>query len=148
MEPRLSIVTLGVADLARARAFYTQVLGWKPAPASGGDIVFFQAGGVVLGLYPRALLAREAQLPDPGTTGFRGVTLAQNVRTRDEVDRVLAEIAARGGRILTPAQDMFWGGRSGYFADPDGNPWEVAWNPGFTLDEEGIVRLQGRETDR
>lgn len=142
MEARLSIVTLGVADLDRARAFYRDALGWSPAPQSGADILFFQAGGVVLALYPRPLLAEDARLPE-GPGGFGGITLAQNVREREDVDRVLAEVAAAGARILKPAEDAFWGGRSGYFADPDGHPWEVAWNPGFPLDGEGLVRLQG-----
>lgn len=141
MEPRLSIVTLGVADLARAGAFYRDALGWTPASQSGGDILFFQAGGVVLALYPRPLLAKEANVADAGAPGFAGFALAQNVRRREDVDRVLGEVAAKGARILTPAHDAFWGGRSGYFADPDGNVWEVAWNPRFPLDAEGIIRL-------
>lgn len=141
MDPRLSVVTVGVADLARARAFYEDVLGWTPTPQSAGDVVFFQAGGVVLALYPRALLAEDARATDAGARGFGGVTLAHNVRAREDVDRVLEEIARRGGRILKPAEDASWGGRSGYFADPDGVPWEVAWNPGFPLDAEGIPRL-------
>ncbi len=141
MEPRLSMVTLGVANLDRARAFYSELLGWKAAPQSGGEVVFYQAGGVVLALYPRALLAEDARL-DPSGGGFGGITLAHNVREREEVDRVLDEVARRGARILKPAEDTFWGGRSGYFADPDGNPWEVAWNPGFPLDRAGTVRLE------
>ncbi len=140
MEPRLSIVTLGVADLHRSRAFYRDVLGWTPAPQSAGDIVFFQAGGVILALYPRPLLADEAGF-EPRGTGWGGFTLAQNVRQREDVDRVLAEVAARGARIVRPAQDAFWGGRSGYFADPDGHAWEVAWNPGFPLSADGRVTL-------
>lgn len=148
MDPRLSLVTLGVADVEAARAFYVGVLGWKPAPQSAGDVVFFQAGGVVLALYPRRLLAEDAGVADAGAPGFGGVTLAQNVPARDDVDRVLAGIAARGGRILKPAADAFWGGRTGYFADPDGHPWEVAWNPGFPLDAEGTVQLEPRAPRR
>ncbi len=146
MEPRLSIVTLGVADLERARAFYRDTLGWKPAPQSAGDILFFQAGGVVLALYPRHLLAKEAKVADAGAPGFAGFALAQNVRLREDVDRVLGELAAKGARILSPAEDAFWGGRSGYFADPDGNVWEVAWNPGFPLDADGTIRLEPATT--
>ncbi len=148
MDPRLSVVTLGVSDLERARAFYRDVLGWRPAPQSVGDVVFFQAGGVVLALYPRRLLAQDARLDDARAPGFGGVTLAQNVRERADVDEVLAAIAVGGGRILKPAEDAVWGGRSGYFADPDGHPWEVAWNPGFPLDREGLVRLERRRPAR
>lgn len=142
MEPRLNLVTLGVAELGRAVAFYRDALRWPMSNESVGDVAFFQAGGVVLALYPRPLLAEDARLPE-GPGGFGGITLAQNVREREDVDRVLAEVAAAGARILKPAEDAFWGGRSGYFADPDGHPWEVAWNPGFPLDGEGLVRLQG-----
>lgn len=142
MDCRLNVVTLGVADLDRARTFYTEVLGWTPARQSVGDVVFFQAGGVVVALYPRGLLAEDARVSDPGAHGFGGMTLAQNVAAREDVDRVLADVAARGGRILRPAEDAFWGGRTGYFADPDGHPWEVAWNPGFPLDRSGVVRLE------
>ena len=142
MDARINVVTLGVADLGRARAFYRDGLGWKPAAASVGDIAFIQAGGVVLALYPRPLLAEDARLADDGGGPFGGVTLAQNVVQRTDVDRTLAEAARAGARILKPAQDAAWGGRSGYFADPDGHPWEVAWNPFFPLDAEGLVRLE------
>jgi catechol 2,3-dioxygenase-like lactoylglutathione lyase family enzyme len=141
MEPRITLVTLGVANLDRTRTFYEEVLGWTPAPQSVGDVVFFQAGGIALALYPRKLLAADARLPDVGGTGFAGFTLAHNVRTREEVDRVLDDVARRGGRILKAAEDASWGGRSGYFADPDGVAWEVAWNPGLPLDAEGIPRF-------
>jgi len=144
MEPRLNLVTLGVADFERAVAFYRDALGWPMSSHSVGDVAFFQAGGVILALYPRPLLAEDARVQDsPGSEHlFGGVTLAQNVRARVDVDRVLAGVAAAGGRILKPAEDAFWGGRTGYFADPDGYPWEVAWNPAFPLDREGIVRLE------
>ena len=139
MEQRLSVVTLGVADLERSRRFYEDGLGWRRGNASD-EIVFFQIGGAVLALYPRGALAEDARLPAEGS-GFGGVTLAQCVRTREEVDAVLAEAAAAGATILKPAQDVFWGGYSGYFADPDGHPWEVAWNPHWTLGDDGGVRL-------
>jgi catechol 2,3-dioxygenase-like lactoylglutathione lyase family enzyme len=148
MDPRLTLVTLGVEDLQRSLAFYRDLLGWRPAPQSVDDVVFFQAGGVVLALYPRRLLAEDARLSDPGGGGFGGIALAQNVAERLDVDRVLAEVATGGGRILKPAEDAFWGGRSGYFADPDGYPWEVAWNPGFSLDKDGILRLEPPRTPR
>lgn len=139
MEPRLSLVTLGVTNLARSRAFYER-LGWRASSASSDAIVFFQAGGMALALYPRADLAKDARLAAEGS-GFGGITLAHNTRTRDEVDRLLAEAAAAGAAILKPAEEASWGGYSGYFADPDGFPWEVAWNPGFLLAEDGSLHL-------
>jgi catechol 2,3-dioxygenase-like lactoylglutathione lyase family enzyme len=139
MEQRLSLVTLGVADLARARAFYER-LGWRASARGNSGIVFFQLNGFVLALYGRAALAEDAALPDAGP-GFGGITLAYNVRERDEVDIVLAAAEAAGGRVLKPARDAFWGGYSGYFADPDGHPWEVAWNPDFSISPDGTVKL-------
>ena len=140
MEQRLSMVTLGVVDLARARRFYEAGLGWTPSGASCDQVAFFQVGGVVLGLYPREALAEDAKVAPDGS-GFGGIALAYNGRTRDEVDRVLAKAEAAGATILKPAQDVFWGGYSGYFADPDGHPWEVAWNPDWPIDDDGMVRL-------
>lgn len=140
VEPRLNIVTLGVTDLARARRFYEGGLGWKASAASQGDIVFFQLGGMVLALYPREMLADDANVP-PSGSGFRGVTLAQNVRDKADVDASLRAAEEAGGRIMKSAQDAFWGGYSGYFADPDGHLWEVAWNPYFVLDKLGTVVL-------
>ncbi len=139
MEPRVSLVTLGVADLARSRAFY-EALGFSASTVSQGDIVFFQAGGLALALYPRAALAEDATVDDHGF-GFRGVSLAHNVRAKAEVATVLAEAEAAGGRIVKPAQDVFWGGHSGYFADPDGHLWEVAWNPHIPLAADGALKL-------
>lgn len=141
MEQRLSLVTLGVADLERARRFYEDGLGWRRGNAHA-EVVFFQIGGAILGLFSRKELAAEARLPDEGG-GFGGIALAYNARSREEVDAVLAEAAAAGATILKPAEDAFWGGYSGYFADPDGHPWEVAWNPGWTILEDGSVRLGG-----
>jgi len=140
MEPRLTLVTLGVADLARARAFYCDRLGWPASAASTDGIVFIDCGGVVLGLYPRDELAADARLAPEGQ-GFSGVALAHNVREREDVDRVLAEAAAAGARLLKPAEEAFWGGYSGYFADPDGHAWEVAWNPFMPLDADGRMTL-------
>ncbi len=139
MEQRVSLVTLGVSDLARARAFYER-LGWKPSMASAEGIVFFQAGGMGLALYPRHELAQDATLAPDGS-GFGGITLAYNARTRAEVDRVLAEAATAGATLLKPAQEAFWGGYSGYFADPDGFPWEVAWNPFFPIADDGSIHI-------
>jgi len=139
MEPRLTIVTLGAADVARSRAFYER-LGFTASGASNPNITFFRAGGVVLALFGRAALAEDAGVPEDGA-GFRGVTLAHNVASREEVAAVLAEAVAAGATLVKPAQDVFWGGHSGYFADPDGHLWEVAWNPFFPLDDQGNVTL-------
>jgi hypothetical protein len=138
MEQRVSLITLGVADLARALRFY-ESLGWRRANRHA-EIVFFQAGGLVLGLFAREALAADARLPDAGS-GFRGIALAYNARSRAEVDAVLAEAEAAGAEILKPAEDAFWGGYSGYFADPDGHLWEVAWNPEWTMLDDGSIRL-------
>lgn len=129
MEPRLSFVTLGVSDLERSTAFYRDVLGLPQRPTPPG-IAFFELGRTWLGLYPREELAADAQVSAQGG-GFRGFTLAHNVRGESEVDDLLAEVEARGGRIVKRAQRADWGGYSGYFADPDGFLWEVAWNPDF-----------------
>lgn len=141
MEQRLSIVTLGVSDLSRSREFYER-LGWRRSTASSEAIVFFQAGCMALALYPRAELAKDANVAADGT-GFRGITLAYNARSREDVDRVLAEAKAAGAKILKPAQEAFWGGYSGYFSDPDGFLWEVAWNPFFRIAENGAMQLPG-----
>ena len=141
MEQRLSLVTLGVADLERARRFYEDGLGWRRDNAHA-EVVFFQIGGAILGLFSRKELAADARLADEGS-GFGGIALAYNARSREEVDAVLAEAAAAGATILKPAEDAFWGGYSGYFADPDGHPWEVAWNPDWTILEDGSVKLGG-----
>jgi len=138
MEPRISIVSLGVEDMARATAFY-EGLGWKPSSMGGDEAAFFQLGGMALGLYGRRALAAEAGLDDPG--GFGGVTLAHNVASRAAVDAVLAAAEAAGGTIVAPAVDRHWGGYSGYFADPDGHPWEVSWNPYATLTPDGRLVL-------
>ena len=140
MEPRISLVTLGVADMARARRFY-EALGWR-ASGPGEGVTFFQAGGMILSLYGRAALAEDAHLPAEGA-GFGGATLGYNVRERADVDRTLDEARAAGATILKPAEDVFWGGYSGYFADPDGHPWEVAWNPHFPILDDGTIRLPG-----
>ncbi|HSA80110.1 MAG TPA: VOC family protein [Geminicoccaceae bacterium] len=140
MEQRLSLVTLGVADLERSRRFYEDGLGWRRGNAHA-EVVFFQLGGIILGLFARESLAADAGLPSAGS-GFSGIALAYNARTRAEVDAVLAEAEAAGATILKPAEEAFWGGYSGYFADPDGHLWEVAWNPDWTIAEDGSVRLR------
>jgi uncharacterized protein len=140
MEQRLSVVTLGVADLERSRRFYGEGLGWRRGN-DHDEVVFFQAGGAVLALYPRHLLAEDARVANDGQ-GFDGITLAYNTRTREEVDAVLAEAAAAGATILKPARDTSWGGYAGYFADPDGHAWEVAWNPDWAIEADGSVSLR------
>ena len=141
MEPRISLITLGVRDLDRALRFYRDGLGWPVSSASvAGEVVFFGSRGAVLALYPRDLLAADAHLPPDGS-GFGGVAFAQNVRERAEVDAILAQAAAAGGSILKPAEDAEWGGYHGYFADPDGYPWEIAWNPGFPMRPDGSIIL-------
>jgi uncharacterized protein len=139
MEQRLNLVTLGVTDVARARAFYAR-LGWRESDRDNASIAFFQLNGFVLALYGRTALAADARLADAGP-GFGGITLAYNVRERDEVEAVLAAAQAAGGCIVKPAQTAVWGGYSGYFTDPDGHPWEVAWNPGFSILPDGTLRL-------
>ncbi len=138
MEQRLSLVTLGVADVAGARAFY-EALGWKSVSEAGSEVVFFQAGGVVLALWGRAELAADSAVEDGG--GWGSVTLAYNVRSPEQVDETLALARAAGARIARPAAKTFWGGYSGVFVDPEGHPWEVAHNPFWTLEEDGSVRL-------
>lgn len=140
MEPRVSLITLGVESIARARAFYER-LGFVASPSSNENVTFFPAGGVVLGLFGREALAEDAAVTDAGKTAFSGVALAHNVRTEEEVAATLAEAEAAGAAIVKPAQKAFWGGVSGYFTDPDGHLWEVAFNPFFPLDLEGRVTL-------
>jgi uncharacterized protein len=140
MHPSLSVITLGVEDLQRSRRFYCEGLGFRAARGSDENIVFLQAGGVVLGLYPRKLLAEDAMLPH-AASGFGGITLARNVASKAEVDAALEQAERAGARILKSAREVFWGGYSGYFADPDGHPWEVAYNPYWELGEDGQVKL-------
>ncbi|HEY6369702.1 MAG TPA: VOC family protein [Candidatus Sulfotelmatobacter sp.] len=137
MEQRISIITLGVADLNRSQEFYER-LGWRPSIAKSEGIVFFRGGGMALALYPREELAKDANLAVDGS-GFRAISLAYNARNRAEVDSVLIEAETAGAKIVKPAQEAFWGGYSGYFSDPDGFLWEVAWNPFFLIAEDGSI---------
>jgi uncharacterized protein len=139
MEQRLTLVTLGVADLARAREFY-EALGWTTGAEPGDDIVFFQGNGMVIALWSRASLEEDSGVTDSG--GWGGITLAHNVRSREEVDAVIAEARAAGARIGREPAETFWGGYSGVFVDPDGHPWEVAHAPGFPIDENGGLWLK------
>jgi uncharacterized protein len=130
MEPRVSFITLGVRDLERATSFYKDVLRLPQLPSPPGVVSFFEMGKTWLSLFPREDLAADAGVPAEGS-GFPGFALAHNVRSIEEVDRLLAEATAGGGRIVKPGHQTDWGGYAGYFADPDGFLWEVAWNPRF-----------------
>lgn len=139
MDQRVSVITLGVADLGRSRAFY-ETLGWEPAPSDPDEaVVFFQAGALVVGLWDRALLAADSGVGDAG--GWGGVTLAHNVGSVGEVDEIIATARDAGAVIAREPGPTFWGGYSGVFVDPDGHPWEVAHNPFWPLDSDGGVRL-------
>jgi catechol 2,3-dioxygenase-like lactoylglutathione lyase family enzyme len=138
VEQRVSLVTLGVGDLSRARAFY-EALGWRTGAAPDDDVVFFQTGGMIVALWGRDELAADSGVDDTG--GWGGVTLAHNVRSPAEVDRVLAEAEGAGATIPRRGAETFWGGYSGVFVDPDGHPWEVAHNPHWTIRDDGSVEL-------
>lgn len=140
MRPQINFVTLGVADIARARAFYDR-LGFRASAASNADVVFYDAGGVVLALFGRTALAEDATIADSGAAGFSGIALAHNVAREGDVDAVLAEAVAAGGKLVKSGRKAFWGGYTGYFADPDGHLWEAAYNPFFPLDASGRVTL-------
>ena len=136
---RISIVTLGVADLPRAVAFY-EALGWERAKSSMDEIAWFRTADTNLGLFPNEHLAADANLP-AARSAFGGVTLAINVETEADVARMLDEAVAAGATLLKPATKADWGGVSGYFADPDGHPWEIAWNPGFAIGADGRIAI-------
>ncbi|MEU4570680.1 VOC family protein [Micromonospora sp. NPDC023956] len=138
MEQRISLITLGVTDLARARAFYER-LGWRGQEVE--ETVFFQAGDLAVVLWSRSKVAEDVGITDRDDNGFGGIALAHNVRTSDEVDQVLAEAADAGATITRPARRTFYGGYAGCFADPDGHVWEIAHNPGFTLAPDGSLTL-------
>ena len=138
MEQRLSLITLGVADLGRARGFY-EALGWRTNAAPEDDVVFFQAGGMIVALWDRAELAKDSGVEDSG--GWGGVTPAYNTRSPAEVDAVIEEARAAGARIAREPAATFWGGYSGVFVDPDGHPWEVAHNPHWQIADDGSVSL-------
>jgi len=140
MEQRISLVTLGVKDLGVSKRFYADGLGWK-AVFENNEIIFFQTGGMVFALFLRDKLAEDFQV-DPATFGRAAVALAYNVRAKNEVDPLINRAAASGATILKPARGASWGGYSGYFADPDGFAWEVAWNPGWRLAPDGSVEIR------
>ena len=138
VEQRLSLVTLGVSDLQRARAFY-EALGWSTGAEPGDGVVFFQAGGMIVALWSRESLAEDSGVEDAG--GWGGVTLAYNTRSPEEVDATIEEARRAGARIAREPAATFWGGYSGVFVDPDGHPWEVAHNPHWTVRDDGSVAL-------
>jgi predicted lactoylglutathione lyase len=138
MEQRVSVVTLGVRDLRRARAFY-EALGWKTNAEPGDDVAFFQAGGMVVSLWDRDRLAEDSGVEDGG--GWGGVTLAHNVGSPAEVDGVIEQARAAGAAIPRAGAETFWGGYSAVFVDLDGHPWEVAHNPHWTIADDGSVKL-------
>jgi len=138
MEQRVSLITIGVADIARSKSFYEQ-LGWRGQEME--ETVFFQAGGQAIVLWGRAKLADDAGIDDDGTARFGGMALAHNVGSRDEVDRIVADAEAAGAEVTKAPAETFYGGYAGYFRDPDGHVWEIAHNPGFTLEADGSLTL-------
>jgi catechol 2,3-dioxygenase-like lactoylglutathione lyase family enzyme len=138
VEQRVSLITLGVRNLQRSRAFY-EALGWTTRAEPDDDVVFFQAGGAIIALWDRAKLAEDSGVEDAG--GWGGITLAHNVRSPEEVDAIIAEADAAGAKIARRGAETFWGGYSGVFVDPDGHPWEIAHNPHWSVGEDGSVTL-------
>ena len=141
MKQHLHLVTLGVRDLEASKRFYEQILEWKVSNASNEGVAFFQVGGVVLSLFPREELAKDAVIPSQGS-GFAGFSLAYNAQSESEVDEIIADLKSKGVKIVKEPQKVFWGGYSSYFADPDNNLWEVAYNPFFPFDEQGNLKLE------
>jgi uncharacterized protein len=139
MEQRISVITLGVDDVARARSFY-EAMGWTVGAVPQPGIAFFQAGSLVFGVWGRHELAEDSEVHEDNG-GWGGITLAHNVGSTDEVDAVLAQAAAAGGTVLRPGKRTFWGGYNGVFADPDGHRWEIAHNPYWPLAADGSVSL-------
>jgi uncharacterized protein len=138
MEQRVSLITLGVADVKQSRRFYEQ-LGWRGQEVE--DTVFYQAGGQAVVLWGRDKVAADAGIDDEGTSTFGGIVLAHNVASRDEVDHVVSAAAIAGGEVTKPPSETFYGGYAGFFRDPDGHVWEVAFNPGFALGADGALIL-------
>lgn len=140
MKQHLHLITLGVRDFEKSKKFYAETLGWKLSSASQDDVAFFQAGGVVMAIYPREKLAEDA-MTSPEGSGFSGVTLAYNAQSEAEVDEIIGDLKAKGVKIVKEPQKVFWGGYSSYFADPNDYRWEVAYNPFFEFDENGNLKL-------
>ena len=140
-EPRISLITLGVTDMVRARAFY-EALGWQAASPSNESVTFFQGRGIVLGLFGHDDLAKDAGVESTPPPAFRGMSIAYNCRSEKEVDEVFAHAIACGATATKQPENVFWGGYSGYFADPDGHLWEVAFNPFALLDGDGHMQVE------
>jgi catechol 2,3-dioxygenase-like lactoylglutathione lyase family enzyme len=140
MKPRLTIVTLGVANIQKSKEFYKNALGWEPAKGSDENIAFFSHGGIVLSLYPLDKLAEDAIL-DPQRSGFSGVTLAINQDTKNAVTETFNRAKENGAKVLVEPRDTFWGGYDAYFADPDGHTWEIVWAPFWEYDEQGSLKV-------
>lgn len=138
MEPRLTLVTLGVEDLDRAVAFYRDIVGWVPASTSDG-VAFFDLDGFILALWPHRDLAADSGLSAEGLGAYHGFALAHNARSREEVDAIFARLHERGAAVAKPPVETDWGGYSGYFTDPDGHHWEVAHNPFWPFREDGRI---------
>jgi uncharacterized protein len=139
MDQRITLITVGVDNLERSTAFFER-LGWRRSARQARGVSFFQCGSMVVSLFPKSELAKDAGVSPKGE-GFGGIAIAYNTRAKEDVDTVLAEAKSAGADIVKPGQEAFWGGYSGYFRDLDGHLWEVAWNPGFPLDESGALRL-------
>lgn len=140
IKPRINLVTLGVTDMKKSRGFYER-LGFTASPAGNDDVTFFDANGIVLGLFGHDSLARDADMTPGPEPAFRGVSLAWNAASESEVDAIFAHAGNCGAKIVKLAEKVFWGGYSGYFADPDGHLWEVAYNPFFPFDANGRIVL-------
>jgi len=145
MEQRVSLITLGVADLKRATRFYEDVVGWKAAPGPP-EIAFFDLGGVVFSLYPHADMARDMNIApddagDIGARAYHGFGLSHNARSKEDVDQIFARLRDKGATIVKEPEETFWGGYSGNFRDPDGHNWEVAYNPFWEIKEDGRISM-------
>jgi catechol 2,3-dioxygenase-like lactoylglutathione lyase family enzyme len=141
MEQRISLITLGVADLKRAAAFYENVVGWKPEPSPPG-VVFFDLNGLVFAPWPHAELAKDMGMAADSVPAYRGYAPAHNVRNEEEVDAIFARLKEHSATIVKQPQKTFWGGYSGYFSDPDGHTWEIAYNPFWTIRQDGRVSMK------
>jgi uncharacterized protein len=140
MRQKINLITLAVSDFQKALNFYEKGLGWKKSSASTDDLALFHLGGIVMALYPRKLLAEDANVSDKGS-GFPGITLSINAKSEKEVEDILKEVEKLGAKIIKPAQKVFWGGYSGYFKDLDGHLFEIAHNPFWELDENDNIKL-------